>query len=92
MRPIRVIICCVFNIMNLKLEISNEFLASLLAQAGSPSFLCILGSRMLINLKEAGKIGVNEGTNYRTNEMSVMQFDPPAILEGAFSIIQLNYN
>lgn len=32
---------------------------------GNPTFLCILGSRMLFNLKEAGKLGVNEGTNYR---------------------------
>ena len=30
---------------------------------GNPSLLCILGSRMFFNLKEAGEAGVNEGTN-----------------------------
>ena len=32
---------------------------------GNSALLSILGSRMMFNLKEAGELGVNGGTNYR---------------------------
>lgn len=41
---------------------------------GNPTFLCILGSRLLFNLKDAGKHAVNEGTSYRP-ERSVSDID-----------------
>lgn len=42
--------------------------------AGSPTLLCILGSHLLINLKEAGEKGYNEGTNYWPTHVSTMDF------------------
>lgn len=41
---------------------------------GNPTFLCILGSRLLFNLKDAGKLEVNKGTNYKF-ESSVSGID-----------------
>jgi hypothetical protein len=35
---------------------------SLLTGVGNPTLLCLLGSRMFFNLKEAGEAAVNEGT------------------------------
>ena len=41
---------------------------------GSPSLLVVLGARLLVNLKEAGERGVNEGTSYRVETLGEMQF------------------
>ncbi|EJC99535.1 uncharacterized protein FOMMEDRAFT_160601 [Fomitiporia mediterranea MF3/22] len=79
------IMCCIFNLLYPKLDVENVILASILGQVGNPSFLCILGSRLLFNLKEAGKLGVNEGTNYRTKSMSNIKFEQPAAYEGTFT-------
>ena len=49
----------------------REFLLAI----GHPSLLCILGSRMFFNLKEAGKQGLNEGTSYRPRTVSNMEFE-----------------
>ncbi|EJC99070.1 uncharacterized protein FOMMEDRAFT_170811 [Fomitiporia mediterranea MF3/22] len=65
------IIFCVFDMMQYKLAVENIFVANLLASLGNPIFLCILGSRMLFNLKEAGELGVNAGTSYRLKTISV---------------------
>ncbi|EJC99537.1 uncharacterized protein FOMMEDRAFT_160604 [Fomitiporia mediterranea MF3/22] len=73
-----VIMCCVFNTLSNKVRVDNNNLAAIIEQAGNPSFLCILGSRLLFNMKEAGKLGVNEGTNYRTKSMSTIEFEQPA--------------
>ncbi|EJC99470.1 uncharacterized protein FOMMEDRAFT_160525 [Fomitiporia mediterranea MF3/22] len=69
--------CCVFNIMEFKVKISNDNLAIFLQQLGSPSFLCVLGSRLFYNLKEAGKLGVNEGTSYHMKSVSIIEFEEP---------------
>lgn len=61
--------------MQLKLEVSNQILAVFLEALGNPSFLCILGSHMLFNLKDAGERGVNEGTSYRRSSISEIEFD-----------------
>ncbi|OCB83922.1 hypothetical protein A7U60_g9128 [Sanghuangporus baumii] len=50
------IACCIFNIMEFEVYFANGLLAGLFYALGSPSFLCVLGSRMLFNLKEAGKM------------------------------------
>ncbi|EJD03411.1 uncharacterized protein FOMMEDRAFT_156817 [Fomitiporia mediterranea MF3/22] len=47
---------------------------NLLKEVGSPSLLSPLGSHLLINLKEAGELGVNEGTNYRSRMTSNIEF------------------
>ena len=52
----------------------NPLVADLLAVAGSPILLCVLRNHLLINLKEAGERGVNEGTNYRSRTVSDIEF------------------
>ena len=54
----------VFNILDFPFS-SNFVFGVVLQGLGSPTLLCILGSRMMFNLKEAAEIGVNEGTSYR---------------------------
>jgi hypothetical protein len=51
----------------------------LLNAAGNPLLLCIIGSRMFFNLKEAGKAGLNEGTNVGSHRATVssIRFDEP---------------
>ncbi|KAH8109403.1 hypothetical protein DFH11DRAFT_946574 [Phellopilus nigrolimitatus] len=39
-----------------------------------PKLLCLLGSHLLIHLKEAGERGANGGTSYRMTAMSSMRF------------------
>lgn len=48
-----------------------------LSALGSPTLLCILGSRMFFNLKEAGEQGVNVGTNWSSFSHSAIHFDEP---------------
>ena len=57
--------CSVFNILNGELFATTSVEVSAVFEAlGSPTLLCILGSRMLFNLKEAAEHGVNIGTNW----------------------------
>ena len=58
----------------MQIFVANQFVANLLGAAGSPILLCILGSHLLINLKEAGELGVNKGTNYRSRTISDVEF------------------
>lgn len=57
--------------MEFKLTASNAFLSNLFLTIGSPSILCVLGSNMLFNLKEAGERGLNQGTSYRASSRTV---------------------
>ena len=41
---------------------------------GSPALLCVIGSRMFFNLKEAAEHGVNVGTNWSSHTYSGIQF------------------
>lgn len=57
----------------------NTIAANILVAIGHPGFLSILGSRLLIHMKEAGEKGVNEGTSYRfVSEMDMDFAVPPA--------------
>ena len=47
----------------------------LLSGFASPTFLCVLGSRLFFNLKEAAEHGVNVGTNWSSYSHSVIRFD-----------------
>ena len=58
-------ICSILNIIEFEVNVTNFFVANILDSLGRPSVLCLLGSRMLFNLKDAGERGVNEGTNYK---------------------------
>ena len=71
----RVISCSVFSILEFKLQISDSFLVNVLEQLGSPSFLSLLGSRLLFNMKEAGERGQNEGTSYRSSSSTISEMD-----------------
>ena len=58
----------------MQFSVPNIYLWAIIGAIGSPTFLCVLGCRLLIHLKEAGDIGVNEGTSYRLKSVSQMQF------------------
>ena len=75
--------------VDVSIVIDNTFAAAILLAAGSPTLLCILGGHLLINLKEAGELGVNEGTNYRSGSISDIDFaegEHPSILVLSTSI------
>ena len=48
---------------------------------GAPTLLCVLGSRMFFNLKEAAEHGVNVGTNWSSYSHSAIHFDEPQQME-----------
>ena len=48
---------------------------ALLSGFGSPTLLCVAGSRMFFNVKEAAEHGVNIGTNWASYTHSAIQFD-----------------
>ncbi|KAH8109857.1 hypothetical protein DFH11DRAFT_1515127 [Phellopilus nigrolimitatus] len=71
---IMVIFVSVMDIMANQLFIPNALLARLLTILGNTSLLCVLGSHLLVHLKEAGERGVNGGTSYRMKTMSSIRF------------------
>ena len=52
--------------------------SNIFAIVGSASLLCVLGSRMFFNLKEASERGVNEGTDYGSHVLTRIRFDEPS--------------
>ena len=61
---LRIIFCSIINLIVFKsdyeLNSTREVIVSIL---GNPSYLCLLGSRMFINLKEAGSSDVKGGSS-----------------------------
>ena len=61
---LRIIFCSIINLIVFKsdyeLNSTREVIVSIL---GNPSYLCLLGSRMFINLKEAGSSDVKSGSS-----------------------------
>ena len=57
-----IILVSVFEIANNLIE-SNALFTYILNILGNPSLLSILGARLLLNMKEAGANGLNEGTS-----------------------------
>ncbi|EJD05361.1 uncharacterized protein FOMMEDRAFT_152659 [Fomitiporia mediterranea MF3/22] len=53
-------------------ELTTPLVGDILERAGCPTLLCVLGGHLLINLKEAAELGVNEGTNYRAHSIKVI--------------------
>ena len=47
---------------------------NVLKAAGDPALLCVLGSHLLIHLKEAAEKGLNGGTSYRMEAISAIDF------------------
>ncbi|KAL5533527.1 hypothetical protein ACEPAF_5303 [Sanghuangporus sanghuang] len=71
------ITCNFLNVLEFKLRVSNGLLSALLDTLGSPAFLCIFGSRMLLNLKEAaekGNYSTDQNEFTRETEMSTIRF------------------
>ena len=63
---LRVIFCSIINLINYQLEYeldSTTTRNSIVSILGNPSYLCLLGSRMFINLKEAGSSDVKGGSS-----------------------------
>ena len=61
---IRVIFCSIINLIEYQPEYEfNSTRSSIVSILGNPSLLCLLGSRMFINLKEAGSSDVKGGSS-----------------------------
>ena len=61
---IRVIFCSIINLVVYQLEYElDSTRESIFSILGNPSLLCLLGSRMFINLKEAGSSDVKGGSS-----------------------------
>ncbi|OCB83890.1 hypothetical protein A7U60_g9096 [Sanghuangporus baumii] len=72
---ILIVACCIVDILQFKIQVASLFWTGVLGSLGNPSFLCILGTRMLFNLKEAGELGVNEGTSSRVPSGTISEMD-----------------
>ena len=82
----RAIFVAVFNIADY--EIWTSLVPAIILEAiGSPTLLCILGSRMFFNLKEAAEHGVNVGTNWSSYSHSAIRFDEPGSGQAQYVVI-----
>ena len=64
---IRVIFCSIINLVGYQSDYEfNSTRSGIVSILGSPSLLCLLGSRMFINLKEAGSSDVKGGSSAST--------------------------
>ena len=70
-----VLACSVVQIMQFRVAVENAFLSDVLSTIGNSTYLSVLGSRLLINLKEAGELGLNMGTSYRPNSQTISNID-----------------
>ena len=60
-------------------DTSDAMGMSIINALGSPTLLCVLGSRMFFNLKEAVELGANVGTNWSAYPIGVadsLRFEP----------------
>ena len=61
---LRVIFCSIINIVDYQLEYELDSTREIIVSTlGNPILLCLLGSRMFINLKEAGSSDVKGGSS-----------------------------
>ena len=76
------------NIISSKINYVGTFSLEkrgILSSLGNVGFLCLLGSRMFINLKEAGDTEVNEGTSIPSVNNLVSNISDPRFAEPAGS-------
>lgn len=78
----RAISCALFNILNDFLSLPSVP-ATVIDALGSPTLLCMLGSRMFFNLKEAAEHSVNLGTNWSSGSHSAIRFEKPHRVQAA---------
>ena len=63
-------------------RLDSFLVITLLVGFGSPTLLCVAGSRMFFNLKEAAEHGVNVGTNWSSYSHSAIRFDESQFASG----------
>ena len=79
---LRVIFCSIINLVDYQLEYELDSTREIIVSTlGNPILLCLLGSRMFINLKEAGSSDVKGGSSTSapsqqsgSSEVSDLQF------------------
>lgn len=69
----RLMFCTVANVVAFGAELS-QLLQNIFNVLGNPTLLCIMGSHLLIHLREAAEKGRNEGTSYRSKPHSAIDF------------------
>ncbi|OCB91809.1 hypothetical protein A7U60_g922 [Sanghuangporus baumii] len=69
-----VVACCVLNILQFKIHVTNNILAGILSTLGCPSLLCVVGSHMLFNLKEAGNRDLIENSTYSAESGGTIEY------------------
>ena len=69
---------------------ASSRLNAVLEALGSTTLLCILGSRMFFNLKEAAEHGVNVGTNWSSYSHSAIHFDEPGSGQAQYDILHFH--
>ncbi|PAV17982.1 hypothetical protein PNOK_0646800 [Pyrrhoderma noxium] len=58
--------CSVLSIIENNIPISNKFISAVFLVIGNPSILCVLGSRMLFNLKESRSFSNESQSDYES--------------------------
>ena len=94
----RLVFCSAINIVSTRIAFLGSFPqkgAIILDFLGNSGFLCLAGSRMFLNLKEAGDAGVNEGTDIPSNNtpkstISGLDFAAPASSSPGMRNVQLS--
>ena len=62
------------NILLFRLHMVASVWVGVLTAFGSPNLPCIFGSRLLVNLKDAGQQGLNMGDSYGSEFASNIEF------------------
>lgn len=64
---LRMVYCSIMNILSFKRALTGEAVTifdAFVVIFGSPSFLCVLGSRAFFNLKEAAEVDITSKGNH----------------------------
>ena len=81
--------CYIFQFLNDRFYEGSDIISAIFQGIGSPTLLCILGSHMLFNLKEAAERGVNVGTNWSSYPHSDIRFESPGHQELHFEFVNI---
>lgn len=71
---IRAVFCAVVQFVD-NVTILSTVLSDIFNTLGNPSLLCVLGTHLLIHLREAADEGRNEGTSYGSNSTYAVEFE-----------------
>ena len=73
---LRVVSSAMLNVVEFRF-IASPTIGIILANLGNPILLCMLGSHLFFNLREAAERGVNVGTNWSSYSHSAIYFEGP---------------